>query len=221
MLEKSTLEQMLTKLDNLDEETIRVLALEQQTVRAYVFKSWEELVDWEAHQPQTRYYNYRILVVGTLPTDPKGFVHDIAPELYRGTHDGRPSDTPLVILPFESSSRLILQSAPAQERWDFMGELLAGAGDFVALILLVDMARPETFRESKSILMRFVNYKRVPITIAALNLDLPDGLTTSDARTILILEDIVPIVLYQPGHSIEVVKELLRSLLLPQTEQEN
>src|SRR5689334_3107150 len=110
MVEKTTLENMLMMLNNLGPQTIRVLARELNTVRMIPLGEYDH---WEKHQNRVRFY--RILVVGTFPTDPKGFIRDIAPDLYIGTHDGQPSWAPLIILPFEDGlAKLVLQTVPAQ-----------------------------------------------------------------------------------------------------------
>src|SRR5688500_5167177 len=60
---------------------------------------------------------------------------------------------------------LYLFGTPGQRRFDFMWEILAEG--MLGFIVMVDSAKPETFREAKSILETFRAYAPTPFVVAA------------------------------------------------------
>src|SRR5574341_2578232 len=60
---------------------------------------------------------------------------------------------------------LYLFGTPGQKRFDFMWEILSEG--MLGFVVLVDSARPETFREARRILDTFRSYSATPFVIAA------------------------------------------------------
>jgi small GTP-binding protein len=105
---------------------------------------------------------------------------------------------------------LYLFGTPGQKRFDFMWEILSEG--MLGFIVLVDSARPETFREAKRILNVFRSYSDTPYVIAANKQDLEDAWPPEDLRFALGAEPqakIVPCV----GTDKEAVKKVLLELL--------
>ena len=73
---------------------------------------------------------------------------------------------------------LYLFGTPGQRRFDFMWEILAEG--MLGFIVMVDSAKPETFREAKSILETFRAYAPTPYVVAANKQDHPDAWSTDD-----------------------------------------
>ena len=73
---------------------------------------------------------------------------------------------------------LYLFGTPGQKRFDFMWDILAEG--MLGFVVLVDSARPETFREAKMILDRFRRYSPTPYVIAANKQDHEDAWPTED-----------------------------------------
>ena len=67
---------------------------------------------------------------------------------------------------------LYLFGTPGQRRFDFMWEILAEG--MLGFVVMVDSAKPETFREAKSILETFRAYAPTPYVVAANKQDHPD-----------------------------------------------
>ncbi|MEP7200322.1 MAG: ATP/GTP-binding protein, partial [Chloroflexota bacterium] len=105
---------------------------------------------------------------------------------------------------------LYLFGTPGQKRFDFMWEILSEG--MLGFIVLVDSARPETFREAKRILNVFRSYSDTPYVIGANKQDLEDAWPPEDLRFALGVEahiKIVPCV----GKDKETVKKVLLELL--------
>jgi small GTP-binding protein len=105
---------------------------------------------------------------------------------------------------------LYLFGTPGQKRFDFMWEILSEG--MLGFIVLVDSARPETFREAKRILSVFRSYSDTPYVIAANKQDLPDAWPPEDLRFALGVDEhikIIPCV----GQDKEAVKKVLLELL--------
>lgn len=105
---------------------------------------------------------------------------------------------------------LYLFGTPGQKRFDFMWEILSEG--MLGFIVLVDSARPETFREAKRILNVFRSYSDTPYVIAANKQDMDDAWPPEDLRFALGAEEhvkIVPCV----GKDKETVKKVLLELL--------
>ncbi len=78
---------------------------------------------------------------------------------------------------------LYLFGTPGQKRFDFMWEILSEG--MLGFIVMVDSARPETFREARRILETFRAYAPTPYVVTANKQDLPDAWETSDMRIAL------------------------------------
>jgi small GTP-binding protein len=81
---------------------------------------------------------------------------------------------------------LYLFGTPGQKRFDFMWEILSEG--MLGFIVMVDSARPETFREAKSILHTFRAYAPTPYVVAANKQDAPDAWDVDDLRIALKLD---------------------------------
>ena len=81
---------------------------------------------------------------------------------------------------------LYLFGTPGQKRFDFMWEILSEG--VLGFIVMVDSARPETFREAKSILHTFRAYAPTPYVVAANKQDVPDAWNVDDLRIALKLD---------------------------------
>jgi len=81
---------------------------------------------------------------------------------------------------------LYLFGTPGQRRFDFMWEILSQG--MLGFVVLVDSARPETFREAKSILETFRAYAPTPYIVAANKQDMDDAWAVEDLRVALRLD---------------------------------
>jgi len=81
---------------------------------------------------------------------------------------------------------LFLFGTPGQKRFDFMWEILSEG--MLGFIVMVDSARPETFREARSILETFHAYAPTPYLVAANKQDLYDAWDVEDMRLALRLD---------------------------------
>jgi small GTP-binding protein len=78
---------------------------------------------------------------------------------------------------------LYLFGTPGQKRFDFMWEILSEG--MLGFVVLVDSARPETFREARMITDRFRRYSPTPYVIAANKQDDEDAWPPEDLRIAL------------------------------------
>ncbi len=109
---------------------------------------------------------------------------------------------------------LYLFGTPGQKRFDFMWEILSEG--MLGFIVLVDSARPETFREARSILETFRAYAPTPYVVAANKQDLSDAWELEDMRHALRLDGktkILPCVATNKKQVKTVLLELLYSIL--------
>lgn len=109
---------------------------------------------------------------------------------------------------------LYLFGTPGQRRFDFMWEILAEG--MLGFIVMVDSAKPETFREAKSILETFRAYAPTPYVVAANKQDHPDAWSPEDLRIALRIEEnvkLLPCVAKEKDSVREVLLELLYSIL--------
>lgn len=109
---------------------------------------------------------------------------------------------------------LYLFGTPGQRRFDFMWEILAEG--MLGFVVMVDSAKPETFREAKSILETFRAYAPTPYVVAANKQDLPDAWNTEDLRIALRIEEgvkLLPCVANKKDSVKTVLLELLYSIL--------
>jgi small GTP-binding protein len=105
---------------------------------------------------------------------------------------------------------LYLFGTPGQRRFDFMWEILSEG--MLGFIVMVDSARPETFREARSILETFRAYAPTPYVVAANKQDMTDAWDIDDMRVALRLD---PKVKFLPcvANDKETVKKVLLELL--------
>jgi len=109
---------------------------------------------------------------------------------------------------------LYLFGTPGQRRFDFMWEILAEG--MLGFVVMVDSAKPETFREAKSILETFRAYAPTPYVVAANKQDLPDAWAAEDLRIALRVEEnvkLLPCVATDKESVKNVLLELLYSIL--------
>lgn len=109
---------------------------------------------------------------------------------------------------------LYLFGTPGQRRFDFMWEILAEG--MLGFIVMVDSAKPETFREAKSILETFRAYAPTPYVVAANKQDCKDAWEVDDMRVALRLDSKVkflPCVATDKESVKKVLLELLYSIL--------
>ncbi len=109
---------------------------------------------------------------------------------------------------------LYLFGTPGQKRFDFMWEILAEG--MLGFVVMVDSARPETFREARGILQTFRAYAPTPYVVAANKQDLDDAWEVEDLRIALGLDSkikMLPCVANDKGKVKSVLLELLFSIL--------
>ncbi len=109
---------------------------------------------------------------------------------------------------------LYLFGTPGQKRFDFMWEILSEG--MLGFIVMVDSARPETFREARSILETFRAYAPTPYVVAANKQDMGDAWELGDMRHALRLDGktkILPCVATDKKQVKAVLLELLYSIL--------
>src|SRR3989337_1926074 len=109
---------------------------------------------------------------------------------------------------------LYLFGTPGQKRFDLMWEILAEG--MLVFVVIVDSARPETFREAKGILQTFRAYAPTPYVVAANKQDREDAWELEDMRHALRLEGKVkflPCVATDKNTVKSVLLELLYSIL--------
>ena len=117
---------------------------------------------------------------------------------------------------------LYLFGTPGQKRFDFMWEILSEG--MLGFIVLVDSARPETFREARSILETFRAYAPTPYVVAANKQDLDDAWEAEDMRIALRLDPrvkLISCVASQKETVKTVLLELLYSILADMEETSN
>ncbi len=109
---------------------------------------------------------------------------------------------------------LYLFGTPGQKRFDFMWEILSEG--MLGFIVMVDSARPETFREARRILETFRAYAPTPYVVTANKQDLPDAWETTDMRIALRLSPevkLLPCVATEKESVKTTLLELLYSIL--------
>jgi len=105
---------------------------------------------------------------------------------------------------------LYLFGTPGQKRFDFMWEILSEG--MLGFIVVVDSARPETFREARGILHTFRAYAPTPYVVAANKQDMEDAWSIEDLRIALKLDPNVKL-LPSTASDKESVKTVLLELL--------
>ena len=109
---------------------------------------------------------------------------------------------------------LYLFGTPGQKRFDFMWEILSEG--MLGFIVVVDSARPETFREARGILHTFRAYAPTPYVVAANKQDMDDAWDIDDLRIALKLDEsikLLPTVASDKESVKSVLLELLYSIL--------
>jgi signal recognition particle receptor subunit beta len=109
---------------------------------------------------------------------------------------------------------LYLFGTPGQKRFDFMWEILSEG--MLGFIVLVDSARPETFREARYILDTFRAYAPTPYVVAANKQDSDDAWAPDDIRIALRIDPAVKLLpcIARDKESVKnVLLELLYSIL--------
>ena len=105
---------------------------------------------------------------------------------------------------------LYLFGTPGQKRFYFMWEILSEG--MLGFVVLVDSARPETFREARSILETFRAYAPTPYVVAANKQDHRDAWEIDDMRLALRLDPKVKLLTCVATNK-EKVKSVLLELL--------
>lgn len=109
---------------------------------------------------------------------------------------------------------LYLFGTPGQKRFDFMWEILSEG--MLGFIVMVDSARPETFKEARRILETFHAYAPTPYVVAANKQDCDEAWSVEDMRVTLRLDPSVkflPCVATRKDDVKAVLLELLYSIL--------
>ena len=109
---------------------------------------------------------------------------------------------------------LFLFGTPGQKRFDFMWEILSEG--MLGFVVMVDSARPETFREARSILETFHAYAPTPYVVAANKQDLEDAWEVDDMRIALRLSSnikLLPCIATEKETVKKILLELLYSIL--------
>jgi len=109
---------------------------------------------------------------------------------------------------------LYLFGTPGQKRFDFMWEILSEG--MLGFIVVVDSARPETFREARSILDTFRGYASTPYIVAANKQDHEDAWPPEDLRIALKIDGaikVMPCVASDKESVKNTLLELLYSIL--------
>ncbi|MBN1642727.1 MAG: ATP/GTP-binding protein [Anaerolineae bacterium] len=116
---------------------------------------------------------------------------------------------------------LYLFGTPGQKRFDFMWEILSEG--MLGFVVLIDSARPETFREARRILEVFRGYAPTPYVVAANKQDLADAWSASDLRIALKVPSevkVLPCVATDKESVKNVLLELLYAILEEMDEAE-
>jgi small GTP-binding protein len=109
---------------------------------------------------------------------------------------------------------LYLFGTPGQKRFDFMWEILSEG--MLGFVVMIDSARPETFREARRILEIFRGYAPTPYVVAANKQDSVDAWTPVDLRIALRVPDdvkVLPCVAMDKESVKNVLLELLYAIL--------
>jgi small GTP-binding protein len=109
---------------------------------------------------------------------------------------------------------LYLFGTPGQKRFDFMWEILSEG--MLGFVVMIDSARPETFREARRILEVFRGYAPTPYVVAANKQDSVDAWTPGDLRIALRVPDdikVLPCVAMDKESVKMVLLELLYAIL--------
>jgi uncharacterized protein len=109
---------------------------------------------------------------------------------------------------------LYLFGTPGQRRFDFMWEILSEG--MLGFVVMVDSARPETFREARHILQVFYNYAPTPYVVAANKQDLSEAWMIDDLRIALKIDPqvkVLPCISTEKEQVKRVILELLYSIL--------
>jgi small GTP-binding protein len=109
---------------------------------------------------------------------------------------------------------LYLFGTPGQKRFEFMWEILSEG--MLGFVVLVDSTRPETFKETVSIINTFASYSNSPFVIAANKQDCEDSWSSEDIRIVLGIDErvkVLPCIAVQRESVKNVLLELLYTIL--------
>jgi hypothetical protein len=115
---------------------------------------------------------------------------------------------------------LYLFGTPGQKRFDFMWEILSEG--MLGFVVLVDSARPETFREARRILDTFRSYSNTPFVIGANKQDDEDAWPPEDLKIALGLDQdtrVLPCIATDKESVRNVLLELLYIILEQATDE--
>lgn len=169
----------------------------------------------------------KMVVTGPFSSGKTEFIRSISEievvsterDISKGTQESQQKEQTTVAMDFgritvDDELVLYLFGTPGQRRFDFMWEILAEG--MLGFIVMVDSAKPETFREAKSILETFRAYAPTPYVVAANKQDHPDAWNTDDLRIALRLEPevkLLPCVAKERDSVRNVLLELLYTIL--------
>ena len=114
----------------------------------------------------------------------------------------------------DESLVLYLFGTPGQRRFEFMWRILSEG--MLGFVVVVDSARPETFREARMILDVFRSYASASYVVAANKQDKPDAWSPEDLRIALQVDPevkVLPCIATKRESVKNVLLELLHSVL--------
>jgi hypothetical protein len=152
--------------------------------------------------------NLKIVVAGAFSSGKTKFCETLAG--YRFRHcEKLENDIGMDYWDFEidSEHKLQLYTPPGARRADNMWEILAE--DLIGFVVMVDSAKPETFRECRSIWETFRVYAPVPYVIAANKQDLTDAWDIDALRVALRFSRETPIIPCVATHQKSVANVLI------------
>lgn len=114
-----------------------------------------------------------------------------------------------ITVPITEDDELLLVEIPGPMRLE---PILPYLPPVVGHLIIVNSARPETFRETISIFRAYAVYDAVSILVAANHRDLPESWAIADMRTAFQMPDTIPIMSCVAIDSL-CVKEVLLTLL--------
>lgn len=171
--------------------------------------------------------NVKMVVTGPFSSGKTEFITSISEiqvvntekNISRDTAESQQKDNTTVAMDFgrisvDEELTLFLFGTPGQRRFDFMWEILAEG--MLGFIVMVDSAKPETFREAKAILETFRAYAPTPYVVAANKQDHPDAWKPDDLRIALRLEPevkLLPCIAKERDSVRQVLLELLYTIL--------
>lgn len=133
---------------------------------------------------------YTIIVSGPWQSGTSTFLQSIS--------DSKVIDLPtplhyynMLSIPVDDDLELQVIATPARQRMEFIWDYLPSV---IGIILVVDSAEPQKFREAHTIFETFLAYYPVPLIVAANMQDLPEAWSPEDLRIALRIPDWLPVV---------------------------